>query len=377
MDVRKQCLKLILSVDALSPSLSGIGRYTWELASGLAQSPNIKEIRFFRNSQWVRDPSSLLTDNNAKVKRRSLRYPKWARNWYWQRACVGQLFHAPNYFLPPYAENGVVTVHDLSVFKFPETHPLERVKQFEKSFNQTLKIAKHIITDSEATRQEVISYFDWPSDKITSIHLGVSPTFKPRPENQLQHTLHAYGLISGTYCLCVATIEPRKRIDSLIAAYSLLPKHLLMLYPLVLVGGKGWNSEGLHELIIKGQNAGWLHYFGFIPETDLPTLYAGARVFVYPSIYEGFGLPPIEAMASGIPIIVSNQSCLPEVTHGVGLMINPDDSVEFSTALEKSLTDENWRFKAKLDGLKIASAYTWQRCINETIAVYQNVMQKN
>ena len=165
-------MKVILSVEALAPSLTGIGRYTWELASRLGSVPGVEQVRFYRSRRWVDDPVSLLS-LAAKDQKRRLKIPRWLRDWYWKLACSGQVFHAPNYFLPPFIENGVVTVHDLSVFKFPETHPVERVKQFEKSFRQTLDAAAHLITDSETVRQEVIEFFGWPSDRITAVHLGV------------------------------------------------------------------------------------------------------------------------------------------------------------------------------------------------------------
>jgi glycosyltransferase involved in cell wall biosynthesis len=142
----------------------------------------------------------------------------------------------------------------------------------------------------------------------------------------------AYGLSHGSYSLCVTTIEPRKRIDSLLAAYARLPEKLRVVYPLILVGGKGWRSEHLHQAIDAAANAGWLHYLGFVPEDDLPALYAGARLFVYPSSYEGFGLPVIEAMASGVPVVTSNRSCLPEIASGAAKLVDPDDVENCQTA---------------------------------------------
>jgi alpha-1,3-rhamnosyl/mannosyltransferase len=208
---------LILSVDALSTSLSGIGRYTWELASRLRQTSGIDQIRYYRAGVWVNDPAALLVAGSG-VRKGRFKYPRWAKDWYWRRALRGQVFHAPNYFLPPHAENGVVTVHDLSVFRFPETHPLERVKQFEKSFRQTLDIAAHLITDTETTRREVIDFFAWAPERISTVHLGVSSAFAPRSATELAPALARFGLKPGGYALCVSTIEPRKRIDALLDA---------------------------------------------------------------------------------------------------------------------------------------------------------------
>lgn len=367
-------MKLILSVDALSPALSGIGRYTWELANRMAQIPHIQKVRYFRFGQWINDPSALLTES-PPGRKCNFKYPRWVNDWYWQQTCRGQVFHGPNYFLPSYAENGVVTVHDLSVFKFPETHPIERVKHFESLFRQTLDIASHLITDTEVTRLEVMDFFGWPAERITSVHLGVSAGFMPRSANDLAPTLLRFGLKPGEYALCVSTIEPRKRIDALLEAYSQLPVSLRTTYPLVLVGDKGWRNEHLHELIDRGQHAGWLHYLGFVPEADLPLLYAGARLFTYPSIYEGFGLPVIEAMASGVPVITSDRSCLPEVAAGAAMLVNPDDTEALTAGLEEGLAHSEWREKALVCGLQVAARYDWAECVKQTTAVYAETVR--
>ncbi len=366
-------MKLILAVDALTPLLSGIGRYTWELASRMGEMPGIEQVRYFRAGQWIDDPASLITGGYSG-RRRYQSWPRWLKAWYWQQTFRGQVFHGPNFFLPPYAENGVVTVHDLSVFKFPETHPVARLNEFDRLFQQTLDRAAHLITVSETTRQEVIDYFAWPAEKITAIHNGVSAFFKPCTSEDLTPILHRYGLTYAGYTLCVSTIEPRKRIDALIEAYAQLPETLRKNVPLVLVGGNGWCSEHLHALIEKGKQAGWLYYLGYVPETDLPALYAGAKLFVYPSIYEGFGLPVIEAMASGVPVITSNCSCLPEVAKGAAKLVNPDDINSFTAELERGVLDTEWRELATARGLEVAAGYDWSECAKKTVGVYAGLV---
>lgn len=372
MDAGKLTLKLIFAVDALAPALSGIGRYTWELVQRFPQSTDFTQVRYYRNEQWVASPATLLNKVSAR-KKQHVRWPRWIKNVYWQHACHGQVFHSPNYLLPRYAENGVITVHDLSVFKFPETHPVARVRQFEKSFQQSLNIAAHLITDSETTRQEIIAHFGWSSERISAIHLGVTAAYVPRTAAQLTPVLQRYGLNAGGYTLCVSTIEPRKRIDHLIAAYAQLPAKLRAVYPLVLIGGKGWQSEALHTQIIQAQQAGWLHYLGFVDETDLPALYAGAHLFVYPSIYEGFGLPVAEAMSSGIPVITSNRSTLPEISAGAALLIDPDDIDALNAAIEMAIFDTDWRQTHIVAGLKIAARYSWNTCFQKTCQIYKGL----
>jgi len=374
-------LKVVLSVEALAPVLSGIGRYTWELATRLPAQLGQGQISYMRQRHRVGNPAQLL-DGSWKAPKTGLnlcgikvKTPRWLKERQLIASCKGQVFHGPNFFLPSFADRGVITVHDLSVFKYPETHPIERIRHFEAEFTKSVQRASHIITDSDATRAEVIAYLGWSPDNITAVPLGVSPTFKPRSAQDVAECMARYKLIYGQYALCVSTMEPRKKIDALLVAYQRLPDVVRQRHPLVLIGGAGWLSEKLHEEIARLSAQGWLHYLGFVPEVDLPFLYSGARTFVYPSIYEGFGLPVLEAMASGVPVVTSNRTSLPEITQGAALLVDPDDIVALTQALDVALGDESWRQPAQQRGLTVAMTYTWDKCIENTIEVYAKVSQ--
>lgn len=374
-------LKLILSVDALSPSLSGIGRYTWELAQRLPAHPLLigEGVRFYRNGSWVDSPASLLnapppeTSKGKGWKHLRLKQPKWLRNWRVEAGFRGKVFHGTNFFLPECAETAVATVHDLSVFKHPETHPAERIKQFDREFKASMGRAAHLITDSKATRLEVIDFLGWPEEKITAVPLGVSPRFAPASAVALEPILNGFGLRYGTYALCVSTLEPRKKIANLLQAYKCLPAELREKHPLVLIGDQGWLSDALHEDIRRLSAMGWLKYLGFVPEADMPALYAGARSFVYPSVYEGFGLPVLEAMSSGVPVVTSSFTSLPEITQNAALLLNPDDIDALTAGIQTSLSDEVWRANAAAAGIVVARTYSWDACIEQTVAVYRKI----
>lgn len=369
-------MKIALTVEALSPELTGIGRYTWELASRLPQQLGSERVCYYRNGRRIEDPAYFLEhDTPPRLKKTWLerRIPRWYTTLAEKQRCRSLLFHGPNFFLPPCARSGVATIHDLSVFRFPETHPSERIKAFELNLHRTLRQADHLITDSEAIRREVIDFFGWPAAKITAVHIGVAATFAPHSPAALAPVLSAYSLTPGDYILCVSTLEPRKKIANLIAACRDLPLVLRQRYPLVLVGGKGWLNEALHTAIAGAQAEGWCRPLGFVPESALPAIYAGARLFVYPSIYEGFGLPVAEAMACGVPVVTSNRSSLPEVTQGASLLVEPDDHEALREAIIKGLNDDDWREKAIASGLTVAKAYSWERCVEETVAVYRIV----
>ncbi len=369
-------MHLIFSVDALAPSLSGIGRYTWELVSRLSLMSDLEAVRYIRQERWVENPADLLKPAYRLPWKSWLqrKEPKLVTNWRLKRQCRGQLFHGPNYFLPDYADIGIATIHDLSVFRFPETHPLERVNQFEANFTATLARAAHLITDTDAIRQEVISIFGWPEAQITAVPLGVATAYRPHRSDEAAALLAKYALVHGGYSLSVSTIEPRKKIDKLLDAYGRLPMRLRKRFPLVLIGHTGWKSERVHQQIERCCSEGWLTYLGFVPEADLPVLYASARLFVYPSQYEGFGLPVLEAMASGVPVITSCDPALLEVGGGTTLAVSPDDGDALLQAILKGLEDAGWRDEALESGLRRASQFTWERCVEQTVQVYRKLV---
>jgi glycosyltransferase involved in cell wall biosynthesis len=363
-------MKIALSVDAISSEATGIGRYALELARGSAANPNVAELICYRDGLLLPSPDACLAPRvPLSIGQQMQRWGTMRFGW----GLKGALFHGPNFFLPERIENGIVTVHDLSVLRFPETHPPERVRIFEARFESTLKRAAHIITDSETVRGELLTTLGVAADRVTSVHLGVSRTFSARPDERQRLTLRR--LLAGqaaSYILCVATFEPRKRIEQAVLAHAELAARRVI-PPLVLAGAGGWHNDALQELIKRQSRNGSLVSLGWVAEKDLPALYTGAKLFLYPSTYEGFGLPPIEAMASGVPTIVSNRSCLPEITAGAAMLIDPDDIHAFSAAIERGLEDDSWRAQSIEAGLKVAAGYTWERCVEETVKVYREV----
>ncbi len=369
--------QVILSVEALDPVLTGVGRYVWELVQRIPRAPGIGRVRFLRNGEWIADPAKLLVDpspiERARWHRILRKKTKPQRQWMERQLARASVCHGPNFFLPDIAETGIVTVHDLSVFRFPETHPAERREEFDQRFEDSLRRAAHVITVSETARKDVIDFTGIDPARVSAVYQGVGAAFRPRMAEELLPVLSRMGLIPGGYGLCVSTIEPRKRVAELVRAWRMLPAGLRVLRPLVLAGSSGWLSDSIFEEIAQGEREGWLRYIRYVEEGDLPFLYAGAALFVYPSIYEGFGLPPVEAMASGVPTVVSDASCLPEVTAGAALLAKPEDVEGFSGLLQKALLDESWRAAARDQGLEVAGRYSWDRCVRETAALYAKV----
>ncbi len=359
-------MRVTLCVDALAPNPGGIGRYTWQLCQGLARRSDI-DVRYFGRRRMIEEPAALLRSSGLPRQRF-----RRVRSWWDRNTLKNRLFHGTNYFLPPLTE-GIITVHDLSIFKYPETHPIERIQAYDREFRQSLERANHIIADTETVRSELIGEFNISPDLVTAVHLGVDDRFNAQGEAADKTILASLGLLPNQYGLCVSTLEPRKRVTELLAAWRHLPLEIRNRNPLALVGGKGWLSGPLQEEIDRCAAEGWLHHLGFVPEEMLPALYRGARLFVYPSIYEGFGLPPLEAMSCGTPVIVSSRSCMPEVCGDAVRYVDPEDADDMLSAISECLTDENWQHEASRRGLLQASNYSWERCVEDTVAVYRRV----
>jgi alpha-1,3-rhamnosyl/mannosyltransferase len=381
-------MKVILSTDSVRFPLTGIGRYTFELAHQLKQISQIERLLFFSGHRLVNDLPGIrqsaktssfsssfrraMLKNAAAVEMYRLVSPIIKRQVL--RSYSDHVFHGTNFYLPPFDGPCVCTFHDLSIFTWSHCHPPERVRYMRKEIARTLDRADMLITDSEFTRREVAAYFGWPLEKIRAVPLACSAEFRPRMPDELSPVLERYNLKPAGYSLYAGTIEPRKNLDVLLDAYALLPRSVRCQWPLVLTGYRGWHSEQLHARIESAVAEGWAHYLGFVDSDALPLVYAGARLFVFPSLYEGFGLPVLEAMASGIPVVCSDSSTLPEVAGDAAAMCAPQDVEALSGLISAGLEDERWRSQAKSKGLQHAAFFSWQRCAEQTAAVYREVI---
>jgi alpha-1,3-rhamnosyl/mannosyltransferase len=382
-------MKILVNATPLLAPITGIGQYIRSLFTAMEEieAANISMYYGLSCEKGVRPPSAsttLAVRRTYNVFQRLIPRPRMLRRvaekalfaYHARNTSGATLYHEPNYIPLPYNGPQVVTVCDLSCFDHPETHPKERVELMQRNMPAAMEAADHIIVISEATGLSLQRWFNVDKSRITNTYLAADPRFHPQPVAALCPALGGLGLSAGAYVLCVGTLEPRKNLTTLFLAYAGLPAALRQRYPLVVAGMSGWNTESLmssaEDLIRRGE----LRVLGYVPDALIPALYAGAAAFCYPSRYEGFGLPALEAMASGVPVITSNRTSLPEVVGDAGLMVDPDDVDGLRERLQQLLEDRAFAQALGRRGLARSDLFSWERCARETFAVYENVMQR-
>jgi alpha-1,3-rhamnosyl/mannosyltransferase len=285
------------------------------------------------------------------------------------------MYHEPNYLPMPFDGPLVLTLCDMSCFDHPETHPVERVRLMQHHLPAAIARADHLIVISKDSGQALQRWFDVPSERITTTYLAADDRFKPHTTELLQPALAKMDLTPQGYVLCVGTLEPRKNLSTLFAAFAGLPEPLRKRYPLVVAGMSGWNTDDLMKSAQALIRSGELRLLGYVKDELIAPLYAGASVFCYPSRYEGFGLPALEAMASGVPVLTTNRTSLPEVVGSAGLMVDPDDVGSMRDSLRNLLEDRDLAMRLAAAGLERSTTFSWNRCALETLKVYEQVAQ--
>ncbi len=268
----------------------------------------------------------------------------------------------------------VVTIHDLSFEHLPQFYTPRERWLFQRAIRYTAQRAAKILTVSEYSARDILAMYRVPSDRVVVTPEGVSPHFAPvRESERLQAVRARYG-IAREYILSVGSLQPRKNLVRLIQAYiHLRRRDEEVEHQLVIVGKKGWLYGDIFRAAQQSPFSRDILFTGYVPEEDLPALYSGATVFVYPSIFEGFGLPVLEAMACGVPVITSHSSSLPEVVGEAALMVNPYDERAIEGALAQLLWDEALRRELSERGLRRARQFSWRRTAELTLRVYEEV----
>lgn len=360
--------------------IAGLGRYTQELMTALLAIDSENDyVAFYNRPREAQvDPpldriSHLTTNLATKPWRMTALIGHLARIPQDRLFPEVDVFHATDHLLPRLARvRSVFTLHDL-VFRFyPETHKLLNRWFLALMMPRFLEAADAVIAVSEWTKKDAIELYGLDEDKVSVIYEGVNPRFRPAPSETISVIRQKYGLPEG-FILSVGTIEPRKNLTSLLEAYHSL-RNARPDLKLVIVGKKGWLYEGffrkLHKLGLENE----VIFPGFVRDEDLPALYSAADLFVFPSLYEGFGLPVLEAMACGAPVVTSNTSSLPEVAGEAALLIDPRSLEALARAMRDVLDNKILRDDLRARGPKQAAKFTWETAARETLAIYRSLL---
>lgn len=367
-------MRIAFDATTLRPFQSGIGYYTEHLLRHLVRKA--PECEFVLISNREVEPSTPLPPG-VRVEERwrfPLRVP-------WMhllaplvlRKVRPHVVHLTNYAAPLFKEfPTVMNLHDMTLHLFPELHPLRR-RLTRPLMLGVARRADALITDSESARRDVLRLLKVPPDRLHLIPAAPAPEFRPIEDRDYLESVRRRYHLPERFILFVGTIEPRKNLPRLMAAVAEIRRRLSNPPHLVLVGALGWGvrdlthgieSLGLQESILLP---------GYVPYPDLPAFYNLCEVFVYPSLYEGFGLPVLEAMACGAPAVTSNDSSLGEIAGSAAALVDPRDTEALTQSLERLLTEADWREELRRRGLKRAAEFSWERTAREVLALYSRV----
>lgn len=284
------------------------------------------------------------------------------------------VYHATD-FIPPIrgGKRHVITVHDLTFLHYPEHKDRAAQRYYNDQIQTAVDTADHILAVSQATKADLIHELNVPAEKITVQPHGVDDRFCVLPQAQVTAQIKNLGIPQNAV-LHVGTLEPRKNIPTLLDAYIALPDELRTKHPLLLVGRYGWLFEDTRHRIESLQKQGYnIVVRQDVDDSTLPLVYNSACVLVVPSFYEGFGMPVLEAMACGIPVITANNSALPEVAGDVGMVFNAQSPSALTVVLQNALTDAEWRTQAQQRGINHAAMFTWARSAQIALSVYESL----
>lgn len=371
-------MRVALDISILQAPRTGIGEYALQLGRALQTMPDL-ELALFDGLNWRDDfpPAPHVGYGklsriiktilpNAYHLRRQLMQRRFNQG---ARHKQLQVYHQPSLWPLRFDGPMVMTLHDLTHIHYPETQPADRLREIRRQLPDALQRASRIMVDSQFIADEVTRHYGLPSSKLQVAPLGYAARFHPRSEAQLQARLALHHLRMRGYYLCLGTLEPRKNLGLAITAYLALPDSIRQRMPLLIIGGRGWQQGQLDQ--IPHQARDQVRLLGYQDENAVAELLAGAHALLFPSRYEGFGLPVLEALASGTPVIASTSSAIPEVAGEAALYMDPDDVDSCRTHMLQLLDDPVLQEALRQKGLQRAKQFSWQRCARITADTYR------
>ncbi|MEX2158398.1 MAG: glycosyltransferase family 1 protein [Dehalococcoidia bacterium] len=357
--------------------MAGAGVYTYQLVRALANAPGTHRLAIFARPGLFDD----LAEQHENVHVVHVEPASRGGRLAWEQAVLPLLLrrmridvlHSPHHHTPVAAigVRRVVTFHDVTFLLLPERYPLARRLYMESVTRAAARIARAVITPSQTVREEVVRRLGVPQERVVTVYEAAAPQYTSASSDDIGRARWKYHL-PNEYLLSVGSLEPGKNRPRLIRAYARLRERGLE-SPLVIVGQPAWQYEAEYELVARLGLSEHVKFLGYVPDEDLPALYSGATVFVFPSLYEGFGLPLLEAMACGAPVITSQGSATQEVAGDAALLIDPRDTDAIERAIDQLISNRWLRSDLRTRGLEQAKKFSWERAARDTLAVYQIV----
>ncbi len=366
--------------------MTGIGLYTDNLIQRLHQHTKDDEqvyllgMDFFHNADRVRGCLS----SNVRLKTNGMmHYGVYRRLWHWMPFLdygrffnvSADIFHFTNFVVPPYVKGKVITtIYDMVYRLYPETMEKANRVKLERGLFDSCRRADKIITISENSRQEIMDFLNVPKEKIHIIYPGVDTAYfsGDKDETLASQVSMRYDL-PKQYFLYLGTLEPRKNIETILDAFRLYRQRYPQGHELVIAGKKGWQYEQIFKQVESFGLVSSVHFPGYVEEADKKQIYTGASAFLFPSLYEGFGMPPLEAMACGVPVIAANTASLPEAVGGGGLLIDPMDSEKMAEYMERLVEDQVYAQQLAVKGAAQARSFNWDNSVQALFQVYREL----
>lgn len=353
---------------------TGVASYTRNLVTNLLKIDKTNEYILFGSTLRRQKDLKNFLDTLPKrsgIIRKTFSLPPTVLELIWNRihavaveSFIGKMnvFHTSDWTDPPAQAPKVTTIHDLVVYKYPESLPNRIIETQRRKLAWVKKESGAVIADSESTKSDIVHLLEIPDEKIKVVHLGVDKNFSPPSQVRIKEVRKKYRIF-GNYLLCVGTIEPRKNLERVISAFQKLdPPHTM----LVIAGNPGWGNKIARLVNMK--------VIGFVPDDDLPALYGGAICFVYPSLYEGFGLPVLEAMSSGCPVVTSDRGSLKEIAGKATVVVNPESTQSIAEGIESILNLAYSKRRQLIEaGISQARKFSWEKTARDTLKVYESI----
>ena len=366
----------------------GAGRYIINLVRNLLEIDNKNTYVLtgrYTSTEYLEIAYNLKKDfENNKIELKFYRTPQkkldlWNRLKFHPLEFLGfkaDILHCPDYLIPPTLnKNIVLTIHDLAFLRFPEFNFDWFIKKYTGEVKKNAQISKKIIADSKNTKNDIVRFFKIDPAKIEVVYLAADNLFKKLLEKEKDISVLKKYKIDKKYILSVGTIEPRKNFITLIEAFNLIKHNINNFdYKLVIAGQTGWKSEATYEKREKSPYKEDILFIGRVPDQDLVQIYNQAELFVYPSLFEGFGLPPLEAMSCGLPVIASRTSSLKEVVGDAGILISPGDNIELQKQILYVLKNEEIKEELKGKSLVQSKKFSWVDTAGRTLDIYNRII---